>query len=131
MGIERDYLMRQLMMLFEVLQMIFRLRRKGDREQALDQVRFFYEALEIEKKTEELSIEELLDLLVTKKKLTNEHLEMIAFVMKEQGEMTEDESKKADYFRKSYFLLEKVERESTTFSMDRLMKLEELKEMLF
>jgi len=127
MGIERDYLMRQLMMLFEVIQKIFRLRRQGDQEQVMEQVRFFYDALEIEENIEELTIEELVDLLVFKKKLTNEHLEMVAYVMKEQGEITGDETLKLNYFRKSWFLLDKVERESSTFSMDRLMKLEELK----
>ena len=129
MGIEKDYLMRQLMMLFEVLQLIFRLRKKGERELALEQVRFFYNALEIEKKLDELTIEEMMDLFVMQKKLTNEHLEMIAFVLKEQGELADDDIQKMDYFRKGYFLLEKVERESTTFSLERLMKLEELRQL--
>jgi glutathionylspermidine synthase len=130
MGFERDYLMRQLLMLFEVLQMIFRLRKKGNKEEALEQVRIFYETLKIEENTEELNIGELMDLLVTKKKFNNEQLEIVAYVLKEQGELTDDDNLQLDYFYKSYFLFEKVERESTTFSMDRLMKLEELKERI-
>jgi hypothetical protein len=55
---------------------------------------------------------------------------MIAFVLKEQGELEEKAEQKLDFFRKSYFLLEKVDRESTSFSMDRQMKLAELREYL-
>ncbi|MCG6190438.1 hypothetical protein [Maribellus maritimus] len=68
--------------------------------------------------------------MVSQKKLTNEHLEMIASVMKEQGEMAETENKKLNYFNKAYFLLNKVEMESTSFSMDRQMKLTELRQSL-
>jgi hypothetical protein len=55
---------------------------------------------------------------------------MIAFVLKEQGELAANELHKIDYFRKAYFLLDKVERESITFSMDRQMKMAELREYL-
>jgi hypothetical protein len=37
---------------------------------------------------------------------------------------------KLDFFRKAYFLLDKVDRESITFSMDRQMKMAELREYL-
>jgi hypothetical protein len=52
---------------------------------------------------------------------------MIAFVLKEQGELSETDENKINYFRKSYFLLDKVDRESITFSMDRQMKMAELR----
>jgi hypothetical protein len=55
---------------------------------------------------------------------------MIAFELKEQGELTEQEENKLNYFGKANFLLEKVEYESITFSMNRLMKLEELRQYL-
>jgi hypothetical protein len=128
--LERDYLMRQLMQLFEVLQKIIRHRKKGENQLALENVSFFYSMLKIEEETGRFSIEELYDLLINQKKLSNEQIEMMAYVLKEQGEMAGSEVTGLDYFRKAYFLLEKVERESITFSMDRLMKLEELKEYL-
>lgn len=127
MGIERDFLMRQLMMLFEVIRKILRLRTDGNKEEALEQIRFFYETLKIEENLDALSIEEMIGFLANRKKLTLEQLELVAFVLKEQGEMAENESNKEDYFRKAWFLLDKVERESITFSMERLMKLEELR----
>lgn len=127
---ERDYLMRQLMQLFEVLQKIMRYRKKGEKGKALEQVQFFYASLKLEELSGNLSVEEMMKLLVYDKKLTNEQLELLACVLKEQGEMEESETLRLDCFRKAWFLLDKVERESVTFSMDRLMRLGELKEYL-
>jgi len=130
MGIERDYLMRQLMMLFDVIQKIFNFRKKGQKEEAEEQIRYFYNFLKLETQILDKNIEELLGFLVSEKKFTNNHIEMIAFVLKEQGELEEKTEQKLDFFRKSYFLLEKVDRESTSFSMDRQMKLAELRDYL-
>ncbi len=127
---ERDYLMRQIMQLFQALQKIMRHRKKGENEEALEEISYFYSCLKIEDDVNTLSIEQLLHLLVDEKKLTNDHLEMVAYVLKEQGEMAGEENTRVNYFRKAFFLLNKIERESITFSMDRLMKLEELKEYL-
>ena len=130
MGIEKDYLMRQLMMFFEVIHKILRYRKKGEKENAEAEIQYFFNCLKIEDDVQQLNIKELLNLLENKKNLTNEHIEMVAFVLKEQGELSEKIEQRLDFFRKSYFLLEKVERESTTFSMDRQMKIAELKEYL-
>lgn len=130
MNIERDYLMRQLMMLFDVIQKIFNFRKKGQKEEADEQIRYFYNYLKLENKIQELNIESFLEYLVSEKKFTNDHLEMVAFVLKEQGELAENTRQKLDFFRKAYFLLEKVDRENTSFSMDRQMKLAELREYL-
>ena len=130
MSIERDYLMRQLMQLFEVIQKILGHRKKRENDQAEEQIRYFYSCLKVETNIRELTIEELINYLQDERKLSNEHLELLAFVLKEQGELAVNENDKLDYFRKSYFLLDKVERESTSFSMDRQMKLSELREFL-
>ena len=130
MGIERDYLMRQLMMLFEVIQKILGYRKKGDKKGALQQIKYFYTCLDISDEVRSKSIEELLNFLADEKKLTNEHIEMVAIVLTEEGELAEDIEVKKDFFRKSYFLLDKVERESTSFSMERQLKIAKLKEYL-
>lgn len=127
MGIERDYLMRQLMMLFDVISKIIRHRKKGENENAQEQINYFYSCLKIDEDIKTMNIEALLDLLVNIKKLTNEHIEMVAFVLKEQGELSDQKEIKLDFFRKAYFLLDKVDRESFTFSMDRQMKMAELR----
>ena len=130
MGIEKDYLMRQLMMLFDVISKMIRHRKKGENEDAQDEINYFYSCLKINEDIKNMNIEDLFDLLVNIKKLTNEHIEMIAYVLKEQGELSETIEIKLDFFRKAYFLFDKVERESITFSMDRQMKMAELKEYL-
>ncbi len=118
------------MLLFEVIQKILRHRKTGDKEKAFEQIKYFYELLKIDDDIDSMSIEQLMDFLVKDKNLTNEQIEMIAFVLKEQGELSEQNEKKLDFFSKSYFLLQKVEQESITFSMDRQMKLAELKAWL-
>jgi hypothetical protein len=131
MGLERDYIMRQLKMLFDLIQKIIGLRQKGEHALALEQIRYFYSCLKIDSDIHSKSIENLLNFLLNEKKLTNEQLEMVALVMKEEGELTSPDSlKKMDFFRKAYIILDKVDRESTTFSMIRQMKLAELKEYM-
>ncbi len=130
MGIEKDFLMRQLMMFFEVISKILRYLKKGEKGKALDEINYFYKLLKIEANFDSMNIEQLLNFLEKDKNLTNEHIEMVAFVLKEQGELAEESKSKLDFFRKSYFLLDKVDRESITFSMDRMMKMAELKEYL-
>ena len=130
MGMEKDYIMRQLLMLFDVIQKILRRRKKGEKGKAQDEIKYFYQILNIETDVQTMNIEQLIELLEKEKNLTNEHIEMVAFVLKEQGELENDTASKLDFFRKSYFLLDKVERESITFSMDRQMKLTELREYL-
>jgi hypothetical protein len=127
---EKDYLMRQLLQLFEALQRIVRRRQQGENQQALEEVTVFYSILKLQDNLLNLTIEELLNLLVEDKKFTNEQIEMLAYVMKEQGELENLEENRINYFRKAWFLLDKAERESITFSMDRLLKLGELKEYL-
>jgi hypothetical protein len=127
MGIERDYLIRQLMMLMEVIQRIAGYRKKGKQAEAEEEIRHFYNLLVIKPDFYQKSLQELLEYLVNEKKLTGDHLEMVAYVLKEQGELALQDYNKIDFFRKSFFILEKVDRECTVFSMNRQMKLAELR----
>ena len=119
--------MRQLMMLFDVIEKIIRYRKKGEKEKADDEIEYFYSSLNIEPEIKSMTIENLLKYLATEKKLTNEHIEMIAYVLKEQGELSDVEENKLNFFSKSWFLLDKVERESITYLMERQMKMAELR----
>lgn len=130
MGIERDFLMRQMMQLFDVLQRILGHRIKGEKEEAEKQIRYFYTILKWDNDIRKLSIEELISYVRDEKKLSNDQIEVLAFVLKEQGELADQEDERLDFFRKAYFLLNELERESTVFSMDRQMKLTELKAYL-
>lgn len=42
MGFERDYLMRQLMLLFQVLEKVIKHRKNGNLEEAENEIRYFY-----------------------------------------------------------------------------------------
>jgi hypothetical protein len=130
MGIEKDYLMRQLRMLFEVIARMIRLRKAGRTAEAEEQIDAFYGYLKMDRKFSERSIEELMDHLENEQQFTIEQIELVAFVLKEQGEMAQNRDAQQDFFRKAFFLLEKVERESLVFSMDRQMKLAELREFI-
>ena len=126
MAIEKDFLMRQLAMLFELISKIVRHRKNGEKEKAWHEIAYFYQSLRIDSDMKMMRIDDLLNFLQKDKNLSNEHLEMVAFVLKEQGELEETLQSKLDFFRKSYFLLRKVDRESSTFSMERQMKLANL-----
>jgi hypothetical protein len=130
MGIERDFLMRQLMMLFEVISRIIRFRKNGQNENASDEIDYFYKCLAVEPDFVGMTAEEMMHYLVTETNLTNEHLELIAFVLKEQGEIATSETDKLAFFSKSWFLLDKIERESTAFSVERQLKMAELRAFL-
>ena len=130
MGIEKDFIMRQIRMLFEVLSKILRYRKKGEKGKALDQINYFYACLKVDVEFHSMEIEKLIEYLEKEKNLNNEQIELLAFVLKEQGELSTTENERLDFYRKSYFLLAKVDRESTSFSMDRQMKITELKEWL-
>ena len=91
------------------------------------EINYFYSALKIDSNLQELSAQALYDYLVSKKKLNNNQIELVAFVIKEQGELEEIPEQQKDYFLKAWHLLERVDRESATFSMDRQMKLAELR----
>lgn len=130
MGFEKDYLMRQLMMLFEVISRIIRFRKNGQDENAGEEIGYFYKCLAVDPGFIEMTTEQMMRYLAVEKNLTNEHLELIAFVLKEQGEIAKTEAEKISFFSKSWFLLEKIERESTAFSVDRQMKMAELRAFL-
>jgi restriction endonuclease len=130
MGTERDYLMRQLMMLFEVISRIIRFRKNGQSENASDEIDYFYQCLAVEADFVAMTSEEMMRYLTIEKNLTNEHLELIAFVLKEQGEIATTETDKLDFFSRSWFLLDKIERESTAFSVERQLRMAELRAFL-
>lgn len=130
MGIEKDYIIRQLMMLFEALQKIMKLRKMERKDEAIEEIHSFYAVLKIDEEIETMEIEDLISFLEKEKNLTREQIEMVGYVLKERGEIEDNPVSKTNFLSKSFFILQKVDRESITFSMDRQMKLAELKEML-
>ncbi len=130
MGVERDFIMRQLMMLFSLLHKVIALRKKGEKEEAEETIHEIYTALKIEEDLSEFVLEDLLDFLEKQKGLSLEQLEVVALVLREQGELSNSETAKLNFFSKAYFILQKVDLNSVTFSITRQVALQELKEML-
>jgi len=118
------------MMLFEVIARIIRYRKNGQNENAREEIGYFYKCLAVEPDFVAMPAEEMMRYLTAGKNLTYEHIELIAFVLKEQGEISENDSEKLAYFSKSWFLLDKVERESTAFSVERQLRMAELRAFL-
>ena len=92
------------MLLFEVLQKILRNRKTGDKEKAFEQISFFYKTLKIDDDIDSMNIEQLIEFLERDKNMSNDQIELIAFVLKEQGELSEREKKRLDFFSKSYLI---------------------------
>jgi hypothetical protein len=130
MGIEKDYIVRQMMLMFEALQKILRLRKENKNKEALFEIQNIYAMLEIDENIENMDIEDFIAFLETDKNLTRDQIEMVGYVLKEHGEIENDAFKKVNFFSKSFFILNKVDRESITFSMDRKIKLEEINKYL-
>lgn len=118
------------MMLMDFIRKIAGYRINGQLAEAEEEISHLYQYLEVSVDFHKKSTESFLDYLVNEKKFTNSKLEIVAFLLKEQGELSLQKELKFDYYKKSYFLLEKVERESTLFSMERQMKLVELRNYL-
>ena len=130
MGVERDFIVRQLMMLFSFLHKVIALRKKGEKEEAEKTIHEIYATLKIEEDLSQYSLGALLEFLEKQKGLSLEQLEIVALVLREQGELSNLETAKLDYFSKAYFILQKVDLESVTFSITRQVALQELKESL-
>jgi hypothetical protein len=118
--------------LFDVIEKIIRYRKKGEKRLAQDEIEYFYSSLNIESEIKSMSIENLTDFPRIRKKTDQRTHRNDCFCAERTRRtlLTTGELTKLDYFRKAYFLLDKVERESITFSMDRQMKMGELREYL-
>ena len=136
---QRDYLMRQIEQLGEVLAvMLARLlgiKQKGDKSLGLEELRQTYKS-ELVLDVEELikiPKEEIIENFLKKNKLIEHHLETIAELLQVTGEnlisydRVEDGNK---ILQQSLYILEYLQTTSKIYSINRVMKIEYLKEML-
>lgn len=130
MAFEKDYLMKQLNMLFEVIRKIILHRKKGEREMALKQIQYFYECLKVNPALTTGDTGELLKFLESARNFNNDQLEMVAFVLMEQGLLSEHREQQLDFFRKAYVILDDIDRSSAMYSIERQIRLSELKSLL-
>ena len=136
---QRDYLMRQIEQLGEVLAvMLARLlgiKQEGDASMGLEELRQTYKS-ELDLNVEELikiPKEEIIECFLRKNKLMIHHLEKIAELLQATGEnlISYDRLKDGNnVLEKSLYILEYLQTTSKIYSMNRVMKIEYLKEML-
>jgi hypothetical protein len=136
---QRDYLMRQVEQLGEVLAvMIGRLlgiKQKGDADLGLEELRQTYKS-ELDLDVEELiniPKEEIIENFLKKNKLMVHHLEKIAELLQVTGENLISYDRVNDgnnVLEKSLYILEYLQTTSKAYSMNREMKIEFLKQML-
>ena len=132
---QRDYILRLVAMLGEMLAGILGLIRKGDTKQASDKLRKVYGDFLKENSEPLRSIpeEDLLSQLGTRENFTAGHYEMLAEIFRAEGELchaTGDLDGARAFYRKSLLLFRHADRESRTYSRDRQDKMEKLQEGL-
>lgn len=130
MGVEKDYIIRQIMMLFEVLQRVLRLKKQGKNDEAIGEINTFYSMLKIDQGQIQGDTEKFIHYLESGKNLTPQQMEIVGFVLKEQGDLENSPNSKLNLFSKAYFILERVERGVIDYSVERQMKMAELKELM-
>ncbi len=136
---QRDYLMRQIEQLGEVLAVmlgrLLGIKQKGDASLGLEELRQIYKS-ELDLDVEELikiPKEEIVESFLKKNKLMVQHLEKIAELLQVTGEnlISYDRVKDGNnILGKSLYILEYLQTTSKVYSMNRVMKIENLKQML-
>ena len=132
---QRDYILRMIEMLAQVIAAILKLIKTGDLNQASQRLQsaygmaFRHEAL----KLKSLPEEGLVDTLLQEYLYTNGHLEMLAELFYADAELLLAENKIAQsmaYYRKSLALLEYIDKEYRSYSQERQDRMQAIKERL-
>jgi len=125
---QKDYILRMIEMLGDMLAAIFGLVRKGDFEQATEKLEHIYYDILKEDASFFRSIpkEDLTHKLLEEHNYTNGHLEILAELFNADAELAgaQDNSQEClEYSEKSLLLFEFVDLHQKTLSMDRLDKM--------
>jgi hypothetical protein len=132
---QRDYILRMIEMLAQVIAAILKLIKTGDLRQASQRLQsaygmaFQHEAL----KLKTLPEEGLVDTLLQEYLYTNGHLEMLAELFYADAELLLAENKISEsmsFYRKSLALFEYIEKEYRSYSQERQDKMQAIREKL-
>lgn len=133
--IQKDYILRMIEMLGDLLAAVFGLIRKGEfekAEEALNQI--YYDMLKQDAAFfRKIPESELTDHLLNEHNYTNGHLEILAELFNAEAELSLDRGDKEStlsYSRKSLILFEYIDKAYKTFSQDRIDKINTLRERL-
>lgn len=132
---QKDYILRMIEMLGELLAGIFGLIKKGEYRRASEQIgRIYYNILK-ENAAFFRTIPEadLTHKLLYEHNYTNSHLEILAELFNAEAELTFAQGKKSEsieYSRKSLILFEFIDADQKTYSLERINKMESIRKRI-
>ena len=132
---QKDYILRMIEMLGDLLAAIFGLVRKGDYNQASDKLeRIYYDILKEDAAFfRSIPRDELTDVLIDKHNYTNGHLEILAELFNAEAELEMAQGNgvaSLEYSEKSLLLFEFIDTRQKTLSMERLDKMVLIRERI-
>lgn len=125
---QRDYILRMIEMLGDLIAGILGLIKKGNYKQASEQLgNIYYDMLKEDASFfRAIPEEELTHKLLQEHNYINDHLEILAELLNTEAELSLAQGNKAgslEYSRKSMILFEFIDRENKTYSPDRINKM--------
>jgi len=132
---QKDYILRMIEMLGELLTGIFRLIKKGEYRRASEQIGRIYYSILKEDAAFFRTIPEadLTHKLLYEHNYTNSHLEILAELFNAEAELTFAQGKKSEsieYSRKSLMLFEFIDADQKTYSLERINKMESIRKRI-
>ena len=132
---QKDYILRMIEMLGDLLAAIFGLVRKGDYNQASEKLeRIYYDILKEDAAFfRSIPRDELTDVLIDKHNYTNGHLEILAELFNAEAELEMAQGNgvaSLEYSEKSLLLFEFIDTRQKTLSMERLDKMVLIRERI-
>ncbi len=132
---QKDYILRMIEMLGDLLAAIFGLVRKGDYNQASEKLeRIYYDILKEDAAFfRSIPRDELTDVLLEKHNYTNGHLEILAELFNAEAELEMAQGNgvgSLEYSEKSLLLFEFIDTRQKTLSLERLDKMTSIRERI-
>jgi hypothetical protein len=132
---QKDYILRMIEMLGELIAGILGLIKKGDLKQAAGKLDMLYRDMLKEDAAffRDLPEEGLTDRLLHQHNYTNGHLEILAELFNAEAELCTAQGNKSDaimYSRKSLILFEFIDREYKTYSQERTERMETINQRI-
>jgi hypothetical protein len=132
---QRDYILRMIEMLGDLIAAVFGLARKGDFQQATENLEHIYYDMLKEDAAFFRSIpkEDLRHKLLEEHNFTNDHLEILAELFNAEAELADAQGNSQgclEYSEKALLLFEFLDLQQKTLSMDRLDKMSAIRERI-
>jgi hypothetical protein len=132
---QKDYILRMIEMLGQLIAGILGLIKKGDFEQAEDKLENLYYTMLKEDSAffRDIPVDDLIDRLLHEHNYTNGHLEVLAELFNAEAELRlakGEKSETLEYSQKSLRLFEFIDSEYKTYSRERIDKINAIKERI-